>query len=167
MKINQNATPVLIVYHEIFESHLGWKLEFLSLQNFCDVEIEEVTIEDSLDTSGHDSNDVIEAFSIVSVHPVEDVETTIGAESKQVVAGNTLSFSGLGYHEELGQDGHTLQVNGEGPEDLHDAKLMVQCQGKEDCWTKQKFYTESIMVSIISSLKSENEEFPSKPSSKK
>ena len=78
------------------------------------------------------------------------------------MASNALGFSSLGYHKELGQDGNTLQVNGEGPEDLHNAKLMVQDQGEEDSWTKQKLNAEGIMVSIISSLESENEEFGSK-----
>jgi len=83
-------------------------LELLSLENFGDVEIEEIAIENSLDASGNDGDDVIETFAVVSEDPVEDVEATIGAESKQVVASNALGFSGLGHHKKLGQDGHTL-----------------------------------------------------------
>jgi len=103
-------------------------LEFLALENFGDVEIEEVAVEDGLHTTGNNGNDVIKAFAIVSVDPVEDVEATVGAESKQVVAGDALSLSSFGHHEELGQNGHALQVDGEGPEDLHDAELMVENQ---------------------------------------
>ena len=83
-------------------------MELLSLENFGDVEIEEIAIENSLDASGNDGDDVIETFAVVSEDPVEDVEATIGAESKQVVASNALGFSGLGHHKKLGQDGHTL-----------------------------------------------------------
>ena len=83
-------------------------MELLSLEIFGDVEIEEIAIENSLDASGNDGDDVIETFAVVSEDPVEDVEATIGAESKQVVASNALGFSGLGHHKKLGQDGHTL-----------------------------------------------------------
>ena len=83
-------------------------MEFLALENFGDVEIEEVAVEDGLHTTGNNGDDVIKAFAIVSVDPVEDVEATVGAESKQVVASNALGFSGLGHHKKLGQDGHTL-----------------------------------------------------------
>jgi len=111
-------------------------LKFLSLENFGDVEIEEVAVEDGLDASGHNSNDVIEAFSVVSVDPVENVEAAVGAKSEQVVAGDALSLSSLGHHEELRQDGHALQVDGEGPEDLHDTELMVEDQSQEDSRAK-------------------------------
>ena len=127
-------------------------MKFLSLENFGDVEIEEVAVEDGLDTSGHNSDDVIEAFAIVSEDPVEDVEAAVGAKSKQIVAGDALSLSGLRDHEELGQDGHALQVDGEGPEDLHDTELMVEDQRQEDSRAKQEFYSEGVMIPIISSL---------------
>ena len=48
------------------------------------------------------------------------------------MAGDGLRLAGLGDHEELGQDGDTLQIDGEGPEDLHYAELMVNDKTKED-----------------------------------
>ena len=40
---------------------LGWKLEFFALQDLRDVEIEEVAVEDGLNASRHDSDDVVES----------------------------------------------------------------------------------------------------------
>lgn len=71
-------------------TRLSWELKFLSLENFGDIEIEEVAVEDGLDTPSNDSNDVIESLAIVSVDPVENVEATIGTESKQIVTGDAL-----------------------------------------------------------------------------
>jgi len=58
-------------------------------------------------------------FNVVSVDPVEDVEETVDAESEEVMRGNRFGFSGFLDHEELGKNGHRLQVDGERPKDLH------------------------------------------------
>ena len=44
-------------------------------------------------------------------------------------------------HEELGQDGDGLEVDGESPEDLHDRELVasVREQGQEEGRTDQEF----------------------------
>jgi len=98
---------------------LSRQLQFLSLQYLSDVEIEEVAVEDGLDATGYDGDDVIERFRVVSVDPVEDVEPPVGAKGEQVVAGDGLRLPRFADHEELGQDGHGLQVDGERPQDLH------------------------------------------------
>jgi len=113
-------------------SGLGWELQFLPLQNFSDVEIEEVAVEDGLDTTGNNSNDIIESLAIVSVDPIENVEATVGAESEEIVTGDALSLASFRNHEELRQDSHALQIDGEGPEDLHDTELMVEDQRQEE-----------------------------------
>jgi len=128
-------------------------LQFLSLENFGDVEIEEVAVEDGLDASSNDSNDVIESLAIVSVDPVEDVEATVGPESKQIVTGDAFCLASFGHHEELGQDCHALQVDREGPEDLHDTKLMVENQGEEKSRSKQKLNSKGIVITIVCCLK--------------
>lgn len=51
----------------------------LSFQNFCDVQIEEVTVQDSLHTASYDGNEVIEPLKVESVDPVKDVQPTVGA----------------------------------------------------------------------------------------
>ena len=68
------------------------------------------------------------------------------------MAGDRLGLPGLGDHEELGQDGHGLQVDGEGPEDLHDAELVVDDQGEQDAGAEQKLHTECVVITIVGGL---------------
>ena len=51
------------------------KSELLSLQHFCDVQIEKVAIEDGLDTAGEDGDQVVEPFEVV---PTEREKQLIG-----------------------------------------------------------------------------------------
>ena len=127
-------------------------MKLLSLKNLGDVKIEKVTVEDGLDAAGDDSDDVVEALEVVAVDPVEDVQAAIGAESEQIVAGDGLSLPGLRDHEQLGQDGHALQVDREGPEDLHNAELVVDDKTKEDAGAKKELNSECVMVSVIGRL---------------
>lgn len=61
--------------------------------------------------AGQDGDKIIEIFGIVTVDPVEDVESAVGAESEQVVTGDRLGLARLADHEQLWQDGHRLQVD--------------------------------------------------------
>ena len=65
-------------------------------------------------------------FNIVSVDPVENIESSVRAEGKEVVGRDGLGLASLLDHEQLGKDGHRLQVDGEGPEDLHEGELVVK-----------------------------------------
>jgi len=131
---------------------LGGQLQLLSLQHLGNVEIEEVAVEDGLHAPGHDSNDVVEAFHVVSVDPVENVEGPVGSQCKQVVACDRLGLSGLAHHEELGEDGHALQVDGEGPQDLHHRKLVVQRYGQQGSRAQQKFNPKRVVVAVVGGL---------------
>lgn len=131
---------------------LGWKLEFFALQDLRDVEIEEVAVEDGLDAAGDDGDDVVESLRVVSPDPVEDVKTAVGAKSEEIVAGDRLGLAGLADHEELGEDGHALQVDGESPEDLHDTELVVNHQCQENAGTKQELHPEGVVITIIRRL---------------
>ena len=107
-------------------------MKLLSLEDLGNIKIEEVTVKNGLDAAGNYGDDVIEALEVVAIDPVENVESAIWAQGEQVVAGDGLRLAGLGDHKELGQDGDTLQIDGEGPEDLHYAELMVNDKTKED-----------------------------------
>lgn len=61
------------------------QLKLLPLDDFGDVKIEEVAVEDGLNATGHDGDNVIKAFCVVSVDPVDDVEGPVGSECEQVV----------------------------------------------------------------------------------
>ena len=127
-------------------------MKLLSLENLGDIKIEKVTVEDGLDAASDDSDDVVEALEVVAVDPVEDVQAAVGAEGEQVVAGDGLSLPSLGDHEQLGQDGHALQVDREGPEDLHNAELVVDDETKEDAGAKKELNSECVMISVIGRL---------------
>ena len=134
-------------------SCLGWKHNLLAGHDLGDVEIEEVAVEDGLHNSGHNSDDVIEGLVVVAEDPIEDVQAAVGAEGKQVMASDRLRLPSLGDHEQLGQDGHTLQVDGEGPQYFHHTELVVDDETQQNAGTKQKLNSECVVVTIISSLK--------------
>lgn len=90
-------------------SHSG--LKFCHRLTFGDVEIEEITIENSLYDSGDDGDDIEAIFIVVPVDPVKHVKASVGAERKQVVASNRLRLASLTDHKQLRQDGYSLQVN--------------------------------------------------------
>lgn len=86
---------------------------------FCDVKIEEVTVEDSLDASGDHGDQVEESLGVVAVDPVEYVQRPVAAEGKQIMARDRLGLAGLTDHKQLRQDCNRLQIDRERPQDLH------------------------------------------------
>lgn len=85
---------------------------------FCDIKVEEVTIQDGLDHPSHNSDHVEEALKVEPPDPVEEIEGTVDPQAEQIVGGDGLSLSSLTDQEELRQNGHWLKVDGEGPQDL-------------------------------------------------
>jgi len=81
---------------------LNWDLETSRLQDLRDVQVEEIAVQHGLDASSDDSDEIEESGIVVSVDPVEDVESTVGAQREQIVRRDGLSFARFGYHEELG-----------------------------------------------------------------
>lgn len=94
-----------------------WVISMLK-PTFGDIKIEEVTVEDSLDHTSHYGNHVKEALKVETPDPVEEVKGPIQPQAEQVVGGDRLSLPGLADHEELRQNCHRLQVDGERPQDL-------------------------------------------------
>ena len=87
---------------------------------------------------------------MVAIDPVQDVERAIGAQCKQVVAGDRLRLACLGHHEELGKDGDGLEVDGEGPEDFHRGERLVEDQGKDGHGAEEELNSKAVMVAVIS-----------------
>lgn len=73
---------------------------------FCDIKVEEVTIQDGLDHPSHNSDHVKEAFKVEPPDPVEEIQGTVDTQAEQIVGGDGLSFTSLTDQEELRQDGH-------------------------------------------------------------
>ena len=72
-------------------------------------------------------NEVKEALEIEAPDPVDEVQGAVEAQEEQVVGGDGLRLPGLADHEELWQDGHRLQVDGEGPQYLRGKPQPRQC----------------------------------------
>ena len=131
----------------------SWKNNLLACHHLGDVQVEEVTVEDGLNDPGYNGDGIVEILIVIAVDPVEDVEATVRAESKEIVAGDGLRLAGLADHEELGEDGDTLQVDGECPEDFHHRELMVEPQSQEEAGYEQELYSEAVVVRLIFGLK--------------
>lgn len=126
----------------------------MSSQHFSNVEVEEIAVQHSLDNTSTDSNGIHMVIFIISVDPVQDVERTVCPKSKQVMAGDVFSFSGLGHHEQLWHNGNRLEIDGKSPEDLEWGELVVENEC-EDCRRKDgKFnHSKCVMISIVRRLK--------------
>lgn len=89
-------------------------------RTFCDVQVEEVAVQDGLDNAGHHGNEVEEALEVEAPDPVDEVQGAVEAQEEQVVGGDGLRLPRLADHEELWQDSHGLKVDGEGPQNLRE-----------------------------------------------
>lgn len=128
---------------------LCWQAQLLAFQNFGDIKVEEVTIEDSLDHTSHNGDQVKEAFKVETPDPVEEIKSPIQAQAEQVVGGDCLCLASLADHEELRQDCHRLQVDGERPQDLQEREVVVDENSKTPNRNNQEFHSETVMVAII------------------
>lgn len=61
-------------------------------------------------------------------------------------------FSSLADHEQLGQDGHRLQVDGECPQDLKWREIMVDKEGQTSHGHYQEFNAECVVVAVVGCL---------------
>jgi len=109
-------TPSSFVHHSPF-TESPYRLHNVD-NTFCDVEIEKITIQDRLYTSGDHSNQVEEALRVIAIDPVENVQSTVATKGEEVVAGDSLSFTGLTDHEQLRKDCNRFQVDGKCPQNL-------------------------------------------------
>ena len=60
-QINTHTRNLTVTSFPCFLFHSGRQLQLLSFQDFGDVEIEEVAVENGLDAAGHDGDDVVKA----------------------------------------------------------------------------------------------------------
>ena len=89
---------------------------------------------------------------MVAPDPVEEIERAVDAQRKQVVARDGLRLARLAHHEQLRQDGHRLQVDGESPEDLRRGGRVPgswwQRAGREGTGRKRKGRTRGVLVTV-------------------
>lgn len=122
------------------------------MDDTSDIKVEKVGVEDGLHDSGNNSNGVEEAFGVVSVDPVENVEESVRSESEEVVSSDGFGISRAREHEELGHDGDGFQIDGEGPHHLHEHELVVDDECENQARDHQKFDAESVVVTIVCCL---------------
>lgn len=131
---------------------LCWKRELFALENFSDVQVEEVTIQDGLHNTGNDGDQIKETFKVVSPDPVDQVEGTVAAEGEQVMSRDRFRFTRLTDHEQLRQDGDRFQVDTEGPEDFKWGKVVVDEEGEATDWHDEELGAERVVVSVVRCL---------------
>lgn len=131
---------------------LCWKGELLALEDFSDVQVEEVTIEDGLDNTSNNSDQVEEAFKVISPDPVDQIQSTVATKSKQVVGGDSFRFTRFTDHKQLWEDGNWFQVDTEGPEDFQGCEVMVDEEGKSTDRHDEELCSECVVVSVIGGL---------------
>jgi len=133
-------------------NNLSWEGELLALEDLGYVQVEEVAVQNGLDDAGHDGDEVEEALAVVAVDPVEEVQAAVQAKSEQVVSGDGLRLASFADHEELGKDGDWFQVDGESPQDLESAELVVDQEGETADGNNKKFRPESVVVTVVGGL---------------
>lgn len=94
-----------------------------------------------------------------AVDPIQNVQATVGTHAKDVVTSQVLHFSVTLQDNQLGQNGHRLQVNGKGPKQLHDAKIRnarsnhMGKGGKNKTWGRSKLPVQKgILTLVVSAL---------------
>jgi len=58
-------------------TNLRWQHDFLPLDDFSDVQIKKVAVQNGLNNSGNDSDPVGVVFEVVSVDPVGNVQSPV------------------------------------------------------------------------------------------
>lgn len=142
-------TPESAVSRRLLLCVLRRQAQLLAFQHFGDIKVEEVTVEDGLDQTGHNGDHVKEAFKVETPDPVEEIEGPIQAQAEQVVGGDRLRLASLADHEELRQDRHRLQVDRECPQDLHQREVMVDENSQTPDGNDQELDSETVMVAIV------------------
>lgn len=69
---------------------------------FCYIQIEEIAVEDGLNNPSDNGDHVKEALKVEPPYPVDEVQSSVESQEKQVVCGDGLSFAGLTNHKKLG-----------------------------------------------------------------
>jgi len=113
------------------------------------VEIEEICIQHGLNNSGDDGDRIQKALRVEAVDPVQNVESAVGAERKQIMCSNGFSRAGSLKHVQLRHDGDRLEIDAECPQNLHDRKLVIDQKRNDECRNQQKLNSERVMISIV------------------
>lgn len=98
--------PPALPQRRLVRPGLCRQAQLLPLQDFGDIEVEEIAVEDCLDQASNDGDEVKKALEVVAPDPIEEIECTVDTQCKQVMAGDGLRLTRLAHHEQLWQDSH-------------------------------------------------------------
>lgn len=87
--------------------------------------------------------------SDVPVYPIRNIQAPVNSERGEVVCCNGLGLSRALEHEQLGQDGNRLEVDGERPENFEDREFVVADEGKNKGRANDIFKAESIDRRVV------------------
>lgn len=151
--IREKSSSYLSSHRTAHQSaNLRRKLELLSLQHLGDVEVEEIAVQDRLDSSGEDRNQIVVSLGVVPVDPVENIQSTVRTQSEQVVTGNTFRFARFADEEQLRQDGHRFQVDRERPQHFQRSEAGMDQQGQYEARQQQELNAERIVIVVVGRL---------------
>lgn len=71
----------------------------------------------------------LHGYRYLPIDPVGNVQPPVQRQRRQVMRGDRLGLSGPGQHEQLRENGHALEPDGKGPQDLGGDELVVEDQG--------------------------------------
>lgn len=113
------------------------------------IDPEKVRVQDCLDDAGNDRDGVEMALCKVAIDPVGDVQGSVDAQGEQVVGGDGLGFPRPLQHEQLRQDGDTLQPERKGPEHLGDGPFVGEQDGEDGGAAREVRHAESVQVRVV------------------
>lgn len=124
-----------------------------SVHNTSDIEVEKVSVEDSLNNSGHGSDRIEKALGIVPVDPIEDIESTVDSKCEQIVSSNGFCGACGLEHEKLRHNSNSLKVDTEGPQNFHDTEFVINENSQKCTRNKKEHDTETVGGTFVGGTK--------------
>lgn len=88
----------------------------------------------------------------VTVDPVGNIEGAVDSESEQIVGRDSLSLACALQHKQLRENGHSLQPDGKGPQDLGRGVVVREDEGESGSGAEEVLHAECIGVEIVCRL---------------
>lgn len=129
--------------------HSCGQLKLLSLQYFCEIDIEEVDVQPRLDETSSNGNRIDDAIREIPVNPIRDVERPVNSKRCQVMCRDCLCFPRPLKHEELGKNGDGFEEDGERPQNLGQGELVVKDERKNKAGADEVFDLEGINGGVV------------------
>lgn len=133
---------------------LDRQLELLALEDLVVINVEKVAVENRLDNTGDNGNPIHLMLGLgdVAVDPVGDVEGAVDSESEQIVGGDGLGLARALQHKQLRENGHSLQPNGKGPQNLGRGVVVREDEGESGGGAEEVLHAECVGIDVVCRL---------------